>query len=154
MGVRQGRKDEGAIDPRGKRPLRLGIVVSEFNSEITGVMRECALGAAGGEGAETRVVHVPGVYDMPLVVKKLLMDKEIDAVVTLGAVVKGETAHDEVIAKDTARRLGDLSLEFRKPVTLGVIGHGAGWESAKERAGEYAVRAVKAATQLAGMLRG
>ncbi|MCI0503959.1 6,7-dimethyl-8-ribityllumazine synthase [Candidatus Micrarchaeota archaeon] len=116
-------------------------------------MKAKALEAAAGAGAETVVLEVPGVYDMPLVVKKLLMDKRIDAVVTLGAVVKGDTAHDEIITKDAARRLGDLSLEFRKPVTLGIIGHNVSWEKAGERADGYAERATKAAIGLVNLLR-
>lgn len=150
MGVRQGRKDEGPICAEEK--VRIALVVSQFNSEITERMRRKALEAASGE-AEAKVVHVPGVYDMPLVVKKLLMDKGIDGVVALGAVVKGGTAHDEIVAKDAARRLSGLSLEFRKPVALGIIGHGAEWKDAEERAEEYAERAVKAALHLIRLLR-
>lgn len=150
-GLRQGKDDEGPVE--GGRKLRLGIVVGRFNDGITGRMKATALEAAAGAGAETVVFEVPGVYDMPLVVKKLLMDKRIDAVVTLGAVVKGDTAHDEVITKDAARRLGDLSLEFRKPVTLGIIGHNVSWEKAVERAEGYAGRATKAAVDLVKTLR-
>ncbi|MFZ5500298.1 MAG: 6,7-dimethyl-8-ribityllumazine synthase, partial [Candidatus Micrarchaeota archaeon] len=100
-----------------------------------------------------RMLDVPGVYDMPLVVKKMLMDKSIDAVVALGAVVKGETAHDEVITKDVAKRLGELSLQFNKPVALGIIGHNAERKKAEERADEYAVRATEAALDLLKTLR-
>lgn len=153
MGVRQGKGDEGRIEPDGKSVIRIALVISQFNSEITDRMKEQALQVAVDEESEAVVAEVPGVYDMPLVVKKLLMDKKIDAVVTLGAVVKGETAHDEVIAKDTVRRLGDLTLEFRKPVTLGIIGPGADWEEAEERAEDYAERAVKAALHLIKLLR-
>jgi 6,7-dimethyl-8-ribityllumazine synthase len=108
---------------------------------------------AGKHGARVIVVDVPGVFDMPLAVKKVLMDKEVDAVAALGAVVKGGTAHDEVITKDVARRLGDLSLEFRKPVSLGIIGHDVTWEAALERAEEYAERAVNAAIDMITVLR-
>jgi riboflavin synthase len=151
QGLRQGKESEGPII--GQKKLRLGMVVGQFNSEITSKMRAKAEAAAAGNGAETVAFEVPGVYDMPLVVKKLLMDKSIDAVVTLGAVVKGDTAHDEVITKDTARRLGELSLEFRKPVTLGIIGHDVTWERAQERADGYAERATKAAIYLVKLLR-
>jgi len=152
MGVRQGKEDEGRIG-KDKR-IQMALVVSQFNNEITERMLEKAQEVMNEEEVDAEVVRVPGVYDMPLVVKKILMDKKIDGVVTLGAVIKGETAHDEVIAKDTARRLGDLSLEFRKPVTLGIIGPDADWEDAEERAEEYAERAVKSVVYLIKLLRG
>ncbi len=151
QGLRQGKADEGPIS--GQKAARIGIVVGRFNSEITSKMRAKALEAAKAAGAEAVVLEVPGVFDMPLVVKKLLMDKGIDAVVALGAVVKGETAHDEVITKDCAGRLGELSLEFRKPVTLGIIGHGASWDKASERADGYAERSVSAALDLVRTMR-
>ncbi len=90
---------------------------------------------------------------MPLVVNKMLMDKQLNAIVVLGAVVKGDTSHDEVITKDVAKRLGDLSLEFKKPITLGIIGHGATYEAAENRAEEYAERATEAALELVQTLR-
>lgn len=150
LGVRQGKENEGPIV---ERALRLAIVVSEFNSDLTGRMETKAAEAAKDAGAESVVVKVPGAFDMPLVVKKMLMDKKIDAVVALGAVVKGETAHDEIVTKNAARLLADLSLEYKKPVTLGIIGHDASWDAAEERAEEYAVRATEAAIFLIRVLK-
>jgi len=150
-GVRQGVEDEGPIG--SGRPVKLAIVVSEFNQEITKRMEKKALETAGKAGAEAVVIRVPGAFDMPLVVKKMLMDKRIDGVVALGAVVKGETAHDEIVATNTARELAGLSLEHRKPVTLGIIGHGASWEAAEARAEGYAERATETAVHLVGVLR-
>jgi len=151
-GIRQGKEDEGPMESKPGAP-KLALVVAEFNEEITRGMEKKALETSGAMGAESVVVRVPGVFDMPLAVKKMLMQKDVDAVVTLGAVVKGETGHDEIIAKQTARKLADLSLEFRKPVTLGIIGHDAGWEVARKRVDEYAERSVKAALQLLEVLR-
>ncbi len=150
-GIRQGKEDEGPI--KAREGIVLGLVVGRFNDEITDRMLEAALRTAKAEGAETRVVESPGVYDMPLIAKKLLMEKGIDGVVTLGAVVKGGTSHDEVITKAAAARLGELSLEFRKPVTLGIIGHNADWEGARERAAEYGERATAAAIDIVRLLR-
>ena len=131
----------------------LGIVVSRFNSELTARMEDAALKAAKKAEARTRVVNVPGAFDMPIVVKRMLMDKSVNAVVTLGAVVKGETAHDEIVTKNVARKLSDLSLEFNKPVTLGIIGYGASEKAADKRAEEYGQRAVEAALMLLDVLR-
>ncbi|NYZ73807.1 riboflavin synthase [Candidatus Micrarchaeota archaeon] len=151
-GVRQGKADEGPI---GKgRPMMVGIVVSLFNKDITEEMGAKAIQVVEAAGGRTKLLTVPGAFDIPLVAKKLLMDKQVDAVIALGAVVKGETAHDEVVVKAAARKLSDLSLEFRKPVTLGIIGHGADWEEAEERAEDYAERAAVAAISLVKTLRG
>jgi riboflavin synthase len=150
-GMRQGKEDEGPII--GDKDLTLALVVSRFNSELTQRMEDAAIKAAKKAKARTIVVKVPGAFDMPLVVKKMLMDKGVDAVVTLGAVVKGETAHDEIVTKNVARKLADLSLEFNKPVTLGIIGHGASEKAADERAEEYGERAVLSALEMLEVLR-
>jgi riboflavin synthase len=150
LGVRQGKEDEGKLKTK---KIKVGVVVGRFNSEITNVMVESAKKAAKRLDVELQIIDVPGVYDMPLVVKKMLLDKSIDAVATLGAVVKGDTAHDEVITKDTARRLGDLSLEHKKPIALGIIGHNVTWQQAEERAEDYGMRSIEAAVELIRTLR-
>ncbi|MEW6748161.1 MAG: riboflavin synthase [Candidatus Micrarchaeota archaeon] len=150
-GIRQGKDDEGAIGAEER--ITLAVVAARFNNDLTARMKAKAVETASRLGAGCRMLDVPGVYDMPLVVKKMLMDKSIDAVVALGAVVKGETAHDEVITKDVAKRLGELSLQFNKPVALGIIGHNAERKKAEERADEYAVRATEAALDLLKTLR-
>jgi riboflavin synthase len=153
-GVRQGKEDEGPLGQgTADGKTKIGIVAAVFNKGMIARMKAKALETASKHGAECRVLEVPGVYDMPLIVKKMLMDKSIDAVVTLGAVIKGDTAHDEVITKDVAKRLGELSLQFNKPVTLGIIGHGAERQKAEERVDEYAVRAMEAALALLKTLK-
>ena len=105
--------------------MKIGIVVSEFNYDITSMMLERAKSHADFLGAKIgQIIKVPGVYDMPLAVKKLLAKKEIDGVVALGAVIEGETGHDDVIMAQASRKLTDLSLEFNKPVGLGITGPG------------------------------
>ena len=105
--------------------IRIGIVGSEFNYDIVMEMIGLAKEHATFLGAEvTHVVKVPGVYDMPLAVQRLLKKDEIDGVVTLGAVIEGETEHDELVIQHAARKITDLSLEFDKPVGLGITGPG------------------------------
>ena len=70
------------------------------------------------------IIKVPGVFDMPLAVKKLLEEQDIDAVVTIGAVIEGETEHDDVVIQHTARKITDLAVEYNKPVGLGITGPG------------------------------
>ena len=93
--------------------IRIGAVVSEFNYDITMMMLERAKEHAQFLGAEiTQVVKVPGVFDMGLPLKKLLERKDIDGAVALGAVIEGETEHDDVVIQHAARKIADLSVEY------------------------------------------
>lgn len=105
--------------------MKIGIVVSEFNYDITMMMTERAKEQATFLGVEVaRVLRVPGTFDIPLGVKALLDSGSVDGVVALGAVIKGETDHDEVIMQNAARKIEDLSVEYGKPVSLGITGPG------------------------------
>jgi 6,7-dimethyl-8-ribityllumazine synthase len=133
---------------------RLGFVVAEFNRDITYQMELLGREHAEFLGAEVgSVMYVPGVYDMPIAVRKLLQRKDIDAVVTIGCVIQGETAHDEIVAQHAARKLMDLSLEFNKPVTFGISGPRMSRPDAHKRV-DYAKRAVEAAVKLLTRLEG
>ena len=139
-GLRQGKDDEGPLNHDEK--FTVGIVVSNFNGEITGKMVASAKAVAEAQGVEVKITEVPGTFDMPLIVKKMLMDKGIKGVVTLGAVIKGDTAHDEVITKICAEKIASLSLEHGKPVSLGVVGYNASRRQVEARAEKYAERAM------------
>ena len=107
------------------KKYKLGMVAAEFNFDITSMMVERARSEAEFLDVEiSRTIMVPGVFDMPLAVKKLLEDKEINAVITIGAVIEGETEHDDVVISHASRKIADLSLEFNKPVAFGVTGPG------------------------------
>ncbi|MFH2105918.1 MAG: 6,7-dimethyl-8-ribityllumazine synthase [Candidatus Micrarchaeota archaeon] len=150
--MRQGFEDEGEWGK--KKQIRFGFVVGEFEKEITEFMVNVAKKTCTENKIEIgEIIFVPGCFDIPLAVKKLLLDKRNDAIVTLGAVIKGETKHDEVIANSTANQLSRLSLEFNMPVTLGIIGPGANEKQAEERKEEYARNAVIAAIKLCQRLR-
>jgi 6,7-dimethyl-8-ribityllumazine synthase len=134
--------------------IRLAIVVSEFNSEITFKMLERAKIHADKVGAKASyVLYVPGTFDMPLAVEKLLKKKNVDAVVTIGAVIKGDTRHDDIVAENGARLIADLSLKHSKPVALGITGPGMTFDQAMERAEVVPVRAVNAAVNMTLRLR-
>ena len=129
--------------------IRLAIVVSEFNKEITNEMLRTAISHSKKlEMDIKKICHVPGTFDMPLVVEKLLKNEQIDVVVTLGAVIKGETGHDQVIANNTARLLSNLSLKYQKPVTLGITGPDMTIKQAKQRSKIVPKRAVEAAYKM------
>ncbi len=126
----------------------IGIVVADFNSEITHAMLNIAKQEAEKNNVQVKVVHVPGVFDMPLAVKKLLQKNDIQGVATLGAVISGGTAHDAHVAENAARQISNLSLEFNKPVTLSVIGHNVSKQQALERHEAYAVYGINALLEL------
>ena len=105
--------------------MRIAFVVSEFNFDITMPMLEQAKQHAAFLGAEVvKDVQVPGVFDMPLAIKKLLQRDDVDGVVALGAVIEGETEHDDIVISHASRKIADLAVEFDKPVGLGITGPG------------------------------
>ena len=116
------------------KQYKIGMAVAEFNYEVTSLMMERARAEADFLGVEiTKTVKVPGVFEIPMAVKKLLEKDDIDAVITLGAVITGETKHDEVITAQAARKITDLALEYDKPVAYGVTGPGMSELQAMDR---------------------
>ena len=133
--------------------VKLGIAASEFNWDIVGPMLDFAKRHA--EFLEADVVAevlVPGVYELPLAAKALVERPDVDAVVTLGAVIEGETQHDEMVMQQATRKLIDLAVEYGKPVALGISGPGMTRLQALDRVNEYARRAVEAAVKTTGRL--
>ncbi len=136
-----------------KNIIKIGAVVAEFNYDITMMMLERAKEHAQFLGAEiTQIVKVPGVFDMGLAIKKLISLKEIDGVVALGAVIEGETEHDEVVIQHATRKIADLSVEYEKPVGLGISGPGMTRLQAQDRI-DRAKSAVEAVVKLHRRLR-
>jgi 6,7-dimethyl-8-ribityllumazine synthase len=128
--------------------VRIGAVVSEFNYDITHMMLELAKEHAKFLDSEiTKVIAVPGVFDMPLAIKSLLEQDEIDAVVTIGAVIEGATAHDEIVIQHASRKITDLSLDYNKPVTLGISGPKMTRLEAHQRI-DFGKKAVEAAVKM------
>ncbi|TLX73093.1 MAG: 6,7-dimethyl-8-ribityllumazine synthase [Thaumarchaeota archaeon] len=134
--------------------MNIAIVVSEFNNEITSKMLEVALEKAKNLKLNIKYTcKVPGVFDMPIVIDSLLKKKEIDAVVTLGAVIKGQTKHDELITNTAVRVITDLSIKYQKPVTLGITGPGMSERQAQARIRPVAERAIESAEKIVDQLR-
>lgn len=129
--------------------MNIAIVVAEFNSEITSKMLDLAIEKAEVLKMNVKYISkVPGVFDMPLLIDTLLQKKDVDAVVTLGAVIRGQTKHDELISHVTAKALADLSIKHQKPVTLGITGPGMSDRQAHQRIRPVAERAIEAAKKL------
>jgi len=133
--------------------IKIGAVVSEFNYDIGMMMLERAKEHAQFLGAEIKqIVKVPGVFDMGLPIKKLLERKDIDGVVALGAVIEGETEHDDIVIQHASRKIADLAIEYEKPVGLGISGPGMTRLQAQDRI-ERAKAAVEAVVKLHRRLR-
>ena len=125
--------------------MNIAIVVSEFNNEVTSRMHKVALEKAKGLKLNVKYeCKVPGIFDMPLVIDTLLQKKEFHAIVTLGAVIKGQTKHDEVIADVVAARISKLSIKNQKPISLGISGPGMSERQAFARIRPVSERAVEA----------
>jgi 6,7-dimethyl-8-ribityllumazine synthase len=126
------RINQGGNDMAGK--MRIGIVCSEYNFDITQMMLERAKEHARFMDVDVvKVLMVPGVFDIPLAVKSLVKDKSIDGVVTIGAVIEGETEHDQIVIGQAARKITDLAVEYEKPVGLGISGPGMSRLQAQDR---------------------
>ena len=133
--------------------MKIGAVVSEFNYDITMMMLERAKEHAQFLGCEiSQIVKVPGVFDMGLAIKKLLERDNIDGVVALGAVIEGETEHDDIVIQHASRKISDLAVEYGKPVGLGITGPGMTRLQAEARI-ERAKAAVEAVVKLHRRLR-
>jgi 6,7-dimethyl-8-ribityllumazine synthase len=109
--------------PRGEG-RRIVIVVSRFNESVTVPLAEGAVEALVGKGAlfdDIDVLWVPGAWEIPVAVRRALATERYDAAVAIGAVVRGETPHFDIVAGETARGLMDVSRDFDVPVTLGLL---------------------------------
>lgn len=101
----------------------------------------------------TYVCYVSGCYDMPLIINELLKRRDVDVVITLGAIIKGETRHDELIANSVAKSFIDLSLKYCKPVILGISGPDITLQQARERVEIISSRTVLAAINMTRRLK-
>jgi len=129
-------------------------VVSEFNEEVTSRMLAVAKEKANFLKLKiSYVCMIPGAYDMPIIVDALLQKKDVDGVVTLGAIIKGQTKHDEVISHSAARALTNLSIKYQKPVSLGISGPGMQERHAYARIRPVAERAVEAVVKISKELK-
>lgn len=125
---------EGDLNARG---IKFGIVVSRFNSPVTERLLEGALDALkthGGEEQDIVVVHVPGAFEIPLVAKNLAASGKYDALICLGAIIRGDTPHFEYIAEAVTNGIGAVIMENRLPISFGVLTTN-NIEQAMERAG-------------------
>jgi 6,7-dimethyl-8-ribityllumazine synthase len=139
--------------------MKFGIVVSRFNSAVTERLLEGALEALkahGGEEKNIDVVRVPGAFEIPLLTKKMASSGKYDALICLGAVIRGDTPHFEYIAEAVTHGIGAVVLEHRLPISFGVLTTN-NVEQAMERTGvkseNKGFEAALTAIEMAGLNR-
>lgn len=106
------------------KKYRFGIAVSRFNEFITARLLKGCLAEFGRRGVlakQLKVVWVPGAFELPLICQKLAQRRDIDAVIALGAVIRGETFHFELVAQAAKDGILKVSLKTGKPVIFGVL---------------------------------
>jgi 6,7-dimethyl-8-ribityllumazine synthase len=101
--------------------MRLGIVASRFNEQISGKLLERARAEAQKHKAECTVVSVPGALEIPLALQWMAQSGRFDALVALGAVIRGDTYHFDIVANESARGVMDVMLDFGLPVANGIL---------------------------------
>lgn len=119
MGTKGARARKGSLDGKG---LTIGIVAARYNQAIVDALLEGALEALREHGAKAEpIISVPGSFEIPVAAQALADAGGVDAVVCLGCVIKGETAHFEHVAEGAARGIMDVALETGVPCVFGVL---------------------------------
>ena len=112
-----------STEPRGDG-LRIGVVVARFNQAVTDALLTGAIEALTKHGVAEDAIDVaivPGAFELPLCAQRLAMTGRYDALVCLGAVVRGQTPHFDFVAGEAARGVGEVALRFDLPVAFGVL---------------------------------
>lgn len=128
---------EGKLVAEG---LKVGIIVGRFNEFIGGKLLDGALDGLKRHGVKDEdidVAWVPGAFEIPLIAKKMAKNDKYDAVICLGAVIKGSTSHYDYVCSEVSKGIASVSLESEKPVLFGVLTTN-NIEQAIERAGTKA----------------
>ena len=134
--------------------LRIGIVLSRFNAAIGDPLLEGALRAlteAGADELSITVVTVPGALETSLALQRMAQTGDYDALIALGAVVRGETFHFEIVATESAAGLASVQLEFGIPIGNGILTTDSE-EQALARASVKGYEAAMAAVEMANLL--
>lgn len=120
----QRKEFEKKAETRDASKLKVGVVLSRFNSDITESMLEGALGVLREWGVSEKNVHVARVYgsfELPAAAQRLVLRHQLDALVAIGCIIKGETRHDAYLAQATFQGLMRVSLDSNVPIGLGVL---------------------------------
>ena len=135
--------------------LRIGIVVGRFNKEVgEGLLAACAaeLAKLGVQRADMTIVTVPGALEIPLTLQKLAGTDQFDALIALGAVIRGETYHFEVVSNESAGGVMTVQLDTGVPIANGILTTDND-EQAKARMHEKGVDCARVAVEMANLLK-
>jgi 6,7-dimethyl-8-ribityllumazine synthase len=144
--------------PSGKKN-KIAIVVSRFNGEISEGLLRGALNELHSNGISDKsinIIHCPGSFEIPLTAQKLCKSKKYSAVICLGAVIKGETAHFEYISYAVTKGITELNLTFEIPVIFGVLTCYSDEQAearSKEGEGNKGAEAARAALEMIKLLK-
>ena len=133
---------------------RVGVVLSRFNPEIGDALLESALrGLADAGVAEGDIVvaTVPGALEAPLALQRMAQSGDFDALVAIGAVIRGDTYHFEIVANESARGVSEVAIQFGIPVGNGILTCDTD-EQARARMGTKGYEAAQAALEVANLL--
>ena len=133
--------------------LRVGVVQSRFNGEVAETLRDACLDELTGLGVAVEdifVCTVPGALEIPIALQQLAASGEFDALVAIGAVIRGETYHFEVVSNESAAGIARVALDFNVPVANAVLTVDTD-EQARERAEEKGAEAARVAVEMANL---
>ncbi len=135
--------------------LRIGIVQGRFNAEVgVGLLKSCnaALLANGVDDADITVATVPGALEIPLTLQRMAQTKKFDALIALGAVIRGETYHFEIVSNESAAGITQVQLDTGVPIANGVLTTDTDAQ-ALARIAEKGADCAKAAIEMANLLK-
>jgi 6,7-dimethyl-8-ribityllumazine synthase len=141
--------------PRDVSSKKIGIVVSEWNEEITDSLYEATYNTLIQNGINTKhivSIYVPGSFELSLGAQKMAKLNDIDAVICLGCVIQGETRHFEYICQSVAQGLKDVALKYDKPVVFGLLTTGTFQQALDRAGGKYGNKGDEAAITAIKML--
>jgi 6,7-dimethyl-8-ribityllumazine synthase len=101
--------------------IRVGVVASQFNSFVVDRLLNGCIQTLEAKDIEINIIRVPGAFEIPVAVQALIKNTSCDAVVALGAIIRGETPHFEYIASECTRGLATIALDLETPVIFGVL---------------------------------
>lgn len=118
------RKPSGRISPTAARGMKIAVVVSRYNKQVTARLlrgaREC-LRRQGARPADLEIVYCPGAFELPQAANHLARTRSWDTIICLGAVIRGETPHFDFVASECARGIQAVALTYGLPVLFGVL---------------------------------